>query len=84
MRGPGMLMSNTSLGEDISPLELLVESMDPNILHIKIGAPGRWEVPKDDIFINTNQGVFHKPGIIVMLSLSLQAGNMPVDQAIRS
>ena len=55
-------MSNTSLGEDISPLELLVESMDPNILHIKIGAPGRWEVPKDDIFINTNQGVFHKPG----------------------
>ena len=57
MRGPGMLMSNTSLGEDISPLDLLVESIDPEILHIKISAPGRWEVPKDDIFINTNQSM---------------------------
>ena len=58
MHGPGMLTSNTSLGPDISPLQVLVEYIDSNILHLKIGAPGRWEVPKDDIFINTGTGAF--------------------------
>ena len=57
VRGPGMLTGNTSLGRDISPLEILVESIDSDILHLKIGAPGRWEVPKDDIFINTGTGI---------------------------
>ena len=58
MQGPEMLLRNTSLGPDISPLNVLVEYLDSNILHFKIGAPGRWEVPKDDIFINTGAGKF--------------------------
>ena len=44
------------MGSDISPLTVLVEPVDANILHVKIGAPGRWEVPQKDIFINTGIG----------------------------
>ena len=47
---------NSSLGPDMSPLTLLLEPVDANILHVKIGAPGRWEVPQKDIFINTGIG----------------------------
>ena len=54
-------MSNASLGPDVSPLEVLVESIDSNTLHLKIGAPGRWEVPKDDLFINTGSGTSQTP-----------------------
>ena len=56
-------MGNASLGPDISPLEVLVESIDSNILHLKIGAQGRWEVPKDAIFINTGTGVSQMPWV---------------------
>ena len=42
------------LGPDVSPLSLSVETMAPDILHVKIGAPGRWEVPRG-IFAATNQ-----------------------------
>ena len=48
--------SNETLGADMSPLDVLVEPIDSNILHIKIGAPGRWEVPQKEIFINTGAG----------------------------
>ena len=51
-----MLLRNTTLGPDISPLNVLVEAIDRNILHVKIGAPGRWEVPQGDLFINTGMG----------------------------
>lgn len=56
MHGPELLAANTSLGPDISPLDVLVEYVDANILHIKIGAAGRYEVPKDQIFTNTGMG----------------------------
>ena len=51
-----MLLRNTTLGPDISPLSVLVEAIDSNILHVKIGAAGRWEVPQDDLFLNTGMG----------------------------
>ncbi|CAL5222310.1 g4654 [Coccomyxa viridis] len=44
----------------MSPLNVLVEPIDSNILHLKISAPGRWEVPQREIFINT--GVGRVPG----------------------
>ena len=34
------------LGPDVSELNVLVENITPDILHAKIGAKGRWEVPK--------------------------------------
>ena len=34
------------LGPDIKNLTLLVEEVTPEILRVKIGAPGRWEVPR--------------------------------------
>lgn len=45
------------LGADISPLTLSIQNLDQNILGVKIGAPGRWEVPQDRLFSNTAQGV---------------------------
>ena len=84
MHGPEMLLRNTSLGPDISPLNVIVEYTDSNILHIKIGAPGRWEVP-DDLFINTGKGEvlqsatindpnsMHPPSVISERGYSLSA-----------
>ena len=43
------------LGTDITPLALTVENVDQNILRVKIGANGRFEVPHD-LFQNTGQG----------------------------
>ena len=34
------------LGPDVAQLSVLVENISPYILHAKIGAPGRWEVPR--------------------------------------
>ena len=34
------------LGPDLHDLSLLVQEISPDILRIKIGAPGRWEVPR--------------------------------------
>ena len=34
------------LGADITPLGLSIEQVSRSILRIKIGAPGRWEVPR--------------------------------------
>ncbi len=34
------------LGDDVQELSISVERVSPDILHCKIGAPGRWEVPK--------------------------------------
>ena len=34
------------LGPDVKQLSVLVENISPYILHTKIGAPGRWEVPR--------------------------------------
>ncbi|KAK9835343.1 hypothetical protein WJX81_003869 [Elliptochloris bilobata] len=34
------------LGADMSPLALNVENVDSTTLRVKIGAPGRWEVPR--------------------------------------
>ena len=34
------------LGPDVQQLSVHVERITPDILHVKIGAPGRWEVPK--------------------------------------
>ena len=43
LRGNGSL---PELGTDISNLTLTVENISPYILRTKIGAPGRWEVPR--------------------------------------
>lgn len=48
--GPG---SQPELGADIKTLTITVENITPDILHAKIGAPGRWEVPKS-IFLTPN------------------------------
>lgn len=34
------------LGPDVSPLSLMVENVRADILRVKIGAQGRWEVPR--------------------------------------
>ena len=34
------------LGPDVANLTLTVENISPFILRTKIGAPGRWEVPR--------------------------------------
>ena len=34
------------LGADVSPLTLNVENIDSSTLRVKLGAPGRWEVPR--------------------------------------
>ena len=44
-----------SLGSDISPITLSVENVDQNILRVKMGANGRFEVP-GSLFQNTGQG----------------------------
>ncbi len=46
-----------SLGSDISPITLSVENIDQNILRVKMGANGRFEVP-GSLFQNTGQGNF--------------------------
>lgn len=81
MNGPRMLISNSSLGPDVSPLEVLVESIDSNVLHLKIGAPGRWEVPKDDLFINTAFGASQMPSGAFQQYLPC-AAHMPDDHAV--
>lgn len=53
---PQRLQRNITLGPDISPLSVLVEPIDANILHVKIGALGRYEVPQEAIFMNTGLG----------------------------
>ena len=41
------------LGDDIQELSIQVERVSPDILRCKIGAPGRWEVPKK-VFLASN------------------------------
>lgn len=58
----GSLVLSTSgtlpfLGADISPLSFLADSVDEGILRVKIGAPGRWELPQDKLFTNTVRGM---------------------------
>ncbi len=48
------------LGVDISPLGFQAESLDQGILQVKIGAPGRWEVPQDKLFLNTVRGMTYQ------------------------
>ena len=45
------------LGQDISPLTLSVQNIDQSICGSQIGAPNRWEVPRDRLFTYTAQGV---------------------------
>ena len=57
--GTLVLQGNSTLpqaGRDISPLTLSVENLDRSILRIKLGAPGRWEVPAAQLFTSTAQG----------------------------
>ena len=53
-----MAQSNITLGPDISPLSVPVEPIDANILHVEIGAPGRYKVvmAQEAIFMNTGMG----------------------------
>ena len=44
-----------ALGSDISPITLSVQNVDQNILRVKMGANGRFEVP-GSLFQNTGQG----------------------------
>lgn len=51
--GPGDM---PFLGKDISPLTISVQNLDTGIIRVKIGAPGRYEVPQERLFTNTVQG----------------------------
>ena len=47
----GQLRQNGSgtmaeLGPDLHTLSLLVQEISPEVMRVKIGAPGRWEVPR--------------------------------------
>ena len=59
LQGNGTLQS---LGSDISPITLSVENIDQNILRVKMGANGRFEVP-GSLFQNTGQGDFIRPPV---------------------
>ena len=54
--GPG---TQPQLGADVRELSVLVENITPYILHAKIGAKGRWEVPRK---------LFNAPNITCALS----------------
>ena len=57
--GPG---TQPQLGADVRELSVLVENITPYILHAKIGAKGRWEVPRK---------LFNAPNITCAPSLAL-------------
>lgn len=60
------------LGVDISPLSFQAETVDQGILRIKIGAPGRWEVPQDGLFTNTVKGMIQQlPQLLCVTSVLL-------------
>jgi hypothetical protein len=44
------------LGPDVSPLALTVERTRADILRVKIGAQGRWEVPRSTFPANVSAG----------------------------
>ena len=52
LQGNGTMQA---LGSDISPITLSVQNVDQNILRVKMGANGRFEVP-GSLFQNTGQG----------------------------
>lgn len=57
--GTLVLQGNGTLpqaGRDLSPLTVSVQNLDRSILRVKIGAPGRWEVPAAQLFTSTAQG----------------------------
>ncbi len=47
------------LGADISPLQLTVVNVDSTTLRVKIGAPGRWEVPRSLLCDTVNRVTLH-------------------------
>ena len=47
------------LGADISPLQLTVVNVDSATLRVKIGAPGRWEVPRSLLRDTVNRVALH-------------------------
>ena len=57
LRGTGTLTSSAgtmpTLGADLSGLQLSVVNVSPSILRVTIGAPGRYTIPQDDVFQNT-------------------------------
>ena len=47
------------LGADLQDLSIEVVRVSPDILHVKIGAPGRWEVPKKVFMASNVTGELH-------------------------
>ena len=63
----GLLSGGTpELGQDISPLALDMMPVSAAVLRVRIGAPGRWEVPQA-LFANRDA-----PGVVLLLSCVLQ------------
>ena len=60
------------LGDDIQELSIQVTRVSADILHCKIGAPGRWEVPKKVFKVSNITGAswllywLHAPGVVVL------------------
>ena len=52
------------LGSDVTPLTLSVQNVDANILRVKLGASGRFEVPQS-LFQDTGQGDLLPPCMIL-------------------
>ena len=64
MNGSGTM---PMLGPDVQQLSVHVERISPDILHVKIGAPGRWEVPKTVFKAQNVTGI--APAAMVILKL---------------
>ena len=66
MNGSGTM---PMLGPDVQQLSVHVERITPDILHVKIGAPGRWEVPKTVFKAQNVTGITAAAMTLVILKL---------------
>ena len=65
------------LGSDVTPLELAVEHVSRSILRVKLGAAGRWEVPRSLFKTdNISLGAPSRSGCLHALALQ-RAGSHP-------
>ena len=72
MNGSGTM---PMLGPDVQQLSVHVERITPDILHVKIGAPGRWEVPKTVFKAQNVTGI--APATIKLVILKLCSAESP-------
>ena len=74
LRGNG---STPELGPDVANLTLTVENISPFILRTKIGAPGRWEVPRSLFNAPNLTGAAAMDSVHLQVLASLFSGTLP-------